>query len=135
MKTDSPKKIPFENFLDMHLQELLAMSDEEILEGADPAAVKAEGLRVLDAAKTEAGKRRLTVARARMEAERAASPSSEESVAAADARAYLQKVSNDPRFTLAARELGELSDDDAIRLYKQFRSLESHSGDDSDGSA
>jgi len=135
MKTDSPKKTPFENFLDMHLQELLAMSDEEILEGADPAALKAEGLRVLDAAKTAAGKRRLTVARARMEAERAAPPSSEESVAAADARAYLQKVSNDPRFTLAARELGELSDDDAIRLYKQFRSLESHSGDDSDGSA
>jgi len=41
-----------------------------------------------------------------------------------DARAFLHKASNDPRFTLAARGLDEMSDEDALRLYRQIKRLE-----------
>jgi hypothetical protein len=40
-----------------------------------------------------------------------------------EARAFLRTASNDPRFTLAARGLDEMSDDDIRRLYQQYIQL------------
>lgn len=134
MSADKSRKTQLENFLDAYLQDLLEMSDKEVLDGADPAALKAEALRMLDSAKAEAGKRRLAAARARMASASTAVPERMRDVSAAEARAYLKKAVNDPRFTLAARELGEMSDEDVIWLYQQIRLLEERSDNGSGGS-
>ena len=116
MSTNKSQKAKLENFLDAYLKELLAMSDEEVLDGADPAVLKSEGLRMLESAKAEAGKRRLAAARSRIASTPTAISEQAQNVSASEARAYLKKAANDPRFTLAARELGEISDADAIRI-------------------
>ena len=43
----------FSNFIDALVDELIAMPDEQVLEGIDPAAIQAGGLRLLQAAKSE----------------------------------------------------------------------------------
>lgn len=118
----SYKKPSVENLLDSYLKELLSLSDKEVLDGADPTALKSEAHRMLDAAKVIAGKRRMASAKA-LVANRprtARTPN----VSPLEARAYLKKAANDPRFTLAARELEEMSDEDAMMLYQQIRFLE-----------
>ena len=47
-----------------------------------------------------------------------------QNVSVADARAFLRIAANDSRYTLAARELGEMSDEDVIRLYQQLLQLQ-----------
>jgi hypothetical protein len=134
MSINKSQKTQLENFLDMYLQDLLAMSDKEVLDGADPAALKAEGLRMLDSAKVEAGRRRLTAAQSRMASAPIAIAEQAQNISASEARAYLKKAANDPRFTLAARELSEMSDMDVIWLYQQIRHLEEQSDNGSGGS-
>jgi hypothetical protein len=125
--TTPPKKVDtFELLLDSHLAELMAMTDEEILDGKDAASIRAQGLRMLDSAKAEAGRQRLAVAKAKLEeAKSRPAASSAKRFSAAEARAILLKASNDPRYTLAARGLDEMSDEDAIRLCEQLAHLES----------
>lgn len=43
----------FSNFIDALVDELIAMPDEQVLEGIDPVAVPVDGLRLLQAAKSE----------------------------------------------------------------------------------
>lgn len=133
MSIHKSQKTQLENFLDAYLQDLLAMSDKEVLEGTDLVALKAEGLRMLDSAKAEAGKRRLATAQSRMASAPTAITEQTQDVSASEARTYLKKAANDPRFTLAARELGDMSDADAIWLYQQIRLLEEQSDSGSDG--
>lgn len=116
----------FATFITTLRDELMAMPDEEVLEGTDIEQLRSRRARILEAAKKEAGRRRMTAAKAKLQT------SKEDAVAAgelrvdpAEARRYITQVANDERYTLAARKLGEgLSDDEAVRLYQQIRSLE-----------
>jgi hypothetical protein len=122
-----PKAQPneFIAFTDALVEELMAMPDEQVLEGSDPAKVQEFGNRLLEAAKAEAGRRRLARAQAARANRLAKSGADVPDVSPADARAYLAKAANDPRFTLAARKLDEMSDDDVLVLYRQAKQLES----------
>ena len=53
-----------EVLLDAFLAELMTMSDQQVLDGEDAAAVQARGLAMLSGAKQEATKRRLAAAKA-----------------------------------------------------------------------
>lgn len=128
----SDKKPSVENLLDSYLEELLSLSDKEVLEGADPVALKTEAHRMLDAAKAIAGKRRLASAKAQVANRQRISITQKPDVSPSEARAYLKKAANDTRFTLAARELEEISDEDAMLLYQQIRFLEESDDDDSE---
>lgn len=119
-------EIPFDAFLDAMVAELIATPDEQVLEGLDPNAVKIEGLRLLKAAKATAGQRRLAAAKAGLASRKVqASAISQSNVSLEEARRYLAQAANDSRYTLAARGLGELPDEEVFRLYYQIRSLES----------
>jgi len=120
----SDTKPSVEKLLNSYLEELLSLSDKDILVGADPAALKAEAHRMLDTAKMLAGKRRLASAKAQVASQAKISTTQIPNVSSLEARAYLKKAANDPRFTLAARELEEMSDEDAMMLYQQIRLLE-----------
>jgi hypothetical protein len=121
MSSPTEKLEPFDVLLDTYLDELMATPDDEILDGDDPAMVKAAGMAMLDAAKAKAGKLRLASARKRMAAQRKDSKDALPSLGSIEeARAFLRTASNDPRFTLAARGLDEMSDGDVLRLYQQY---------------
>lgn len=112
-------------FLQTHLEELLEMSDEDVLEGKDPKAIKSEGMTMLEAAKAEAGRRRMAAARAGMASRKASVIQNVPQVSVNEARAFLEAAMNDDRYTLAARSLGEMSDDDILRFYHQLHQLKS----------
>jgi hypothetical protein len=110
-------------FLQTHLEELLNMSDDDILEGKDPKAIKSDGLAMLKAAKAEAGRRRMAAARAGIARNKASPIQKGPQVSVAEARSFLEAAMNDDRYTLAARSLGEMSDEDILRLYHQLYQL------------
>lgn len=117
----------FNNFVDALTQELINMPDEQALEGKDVAELQADAQALLKAARAEAGRRRLAAARSGIAALRnkpAATDSPELDVSAADARRFIAQAQNDTRYTLAARKLGEMSDEEVLRLYAQMKRLE-----------
>lgn len=120
----------FHTFIDALVDELIATPDEHILEGHDPAAVQAKGLELLQAAKAKAGRSRLAAAKAGYAVSKARPAVAPQSVSADEARRFLAQAANDPQVTLAARNLGELSDVEAIALYSKFKSIESPKGGD-----
>jgi hypothetical protein len=114
----------FLTFVSTFRDELLSMPDAEVLEGADIEQLGSRRSRILAAAKKEAGRRRLANAKAKLALTREQAGDSEE-INPGDARLYIAHAANDLRYTLVARELGaELSDEDAVRIYRQLRSLE-----------
>jgi len=130
MNSPTDKREPFDVLLDAYLEELMAMSDADVMDTDNPAELKATGMQMLEAAKAEAGKWRLAAAKAQLAAGRkTVSTDDEPAVSVAAAREFLRKASNDPRFTLAARGLDEMSDDDALRLYRQYKRLERERND------
>jgi len=121
----------FDNFIDAYVDELIETPDDLILEGLDPTAVQAKGLSLLQAAKTKVARSRLAVAKAGYAALKSTPKATLQEVSAEEARRFLAQASNDSRYTLAARNLGELSDSEAIALYTKLKSIESHqNGDD-----
>lgn len=124
------KPDPMEVLMDTYLTELLEMTDEQVLEGKEPAAVQADGLQLLNAAKAEAGRRRLAAARLKLQAQKVARDDSGRKptvqITAEEARAALFRAvaANDGRYTLAARQLDEMADEDVIRAYLQLQQLE-----------
>jgi len=123
-------KDPLGKLLDGYLADLMDMSAEDVLAGEDPKAVKASGLKMLDAAKAEAGRRKLAIARAQMAARASSTGTTDTgSVSAAEARAFLRAAANDPLFTLAARKLEELTDEEAIRMYLQLQQVKASRSD------
>ncbi|MGT2434052.1 hypothetical protein ACU4HD_44640 (plasmid) [Cupriavidus basilensis] len=125
MMATTKKQESSDHFLDSLTDELIAASDDQLLDGVDGEAAQRTGLDLLKKAKAEAGRRRLAAARERAAASRARGARDiQGQVSAESARAYLSKVANDPRYTMAARNLGEMSDDDVLRLYDQLRRLE-----------
>ncbi|MDR6739791.1 hypothetical protein J2X56_001805 [Herbaspirillum sp. 1173] len=114
----------FDNFIDSLVDELMAMSDDEVLDGENPEAVRSEGLRLLSAAKIQVGKARLAAARSGVAASRAPLASVYAAVSVSEARKFLANARNDSRYTFAARNLGELTDDEVLSLYAKLKSLE-----------
>lgn len=130
MNTPTSKFDLFDNLLDTYIEELMSLPDAEVLDGADPDMVKKEGLAMLEKARAEAGRRRLTAARARLEKQKfERHEPAELTVSAQEARAFLLKAANDRRYTLAARGLDEMSDEDALHLYEQIRRLKADGAD------
>jgi len=117
------RKQPEEAFLEALAAELAEMTDEEVLEGVDPGRMQQFGKSILESAKKEAGRRRLRRAQSARAAKRAMPAPEVPSVSASEARAYLGRAANDSKFTLAARKLDEMSDEDVIRLYQQAKQL------------
>lgn len=115
----------WETFLTTFVDELIAMPDEYVLEGSNADEVRAHGLGLLEQAKKEAGRRRMAAAKAQLQVLRS-QPAAKalEKVDIERARQTLMQAQNDPRFTLAARKLSELSDDEVLRLYRQIQSLQ-----------
>jgi DNA invertase Pin-like site-specific DNA recombinase len=110
-----------EVLLDALLAELMDMSSEQVLDGESPAATQARGLAMLSAAKQEAARRRLAGAKAGLAVARADARSSGNSpVSAAQAKAFLREAANAGKYTMAARQLDELSDQAALNLYAKF---------------
>lgn len=130
MSNDVKHSDVFETFLGSYVQELIEMSDSDILDGVDPAVVKEESLAMLELARKKAGKERLVLARNKLSKTKL--QSSLGNVTPEKARAFLRHIANDSRYTLAARELTGISDDEAVRLYSQLRRLE-ESQTDEDG--
>lgn len=123
--SDTGKSDELAMFLRMQLEELLEMPDEDILDGSNSETLKSESLAMIAAAKAAAGRRRMVAARAGMAAGKASAISTMPQVSVDEARAFLETAMNDARYTLAARSLGEMSDDDILRLYHQLHQLKS----------
>ncbi|WP_304351337.1 hypothetical protein [Comamonas testosteroni] len=114
-----------ELFSDAFVSELISMSDEDVLDGHSPDEIKSKGLKILQAAKLESGRRRMAIAKEQLEKQSKKSrESAAENVDVADARRYLSNASNDNRFTLAARNLAELSDEEVLRIFRQMQDLQ-----------
>lgn len=114
----------FLTFVSTLREELIASSDGDVLEGAHLDQLRVRRTRILEAAKKEAGRRRMAAARARLQSS-IGETTSDESIDPVKARHYIARAANDARYTLAARKLGEgLSDEEAIALYHQLRALE-----------
>lgn len=104
--------------------ELMSMSDEDVLASADIEQLRARRTRMLQDAKKEAGRRRLAAAKAKVQSSKAGTAPVER-IDPTEARRYIARAANDKRYTLVARQLGEgLSDEEAVRLYLQIRALE-----------
>lgn len=113
-----------ELMMDSLLAELMEMTDEQVLDGADPAAVQSKGLAMLSEARQEAGRRRLADAKAEFAASRIKRRAEEPMlISPDDARSFLLEAANSKLYTLAARGLEEISDPDAISLYRRAMRL------------
>jgi hypothetical protein len=119
----------FRTFIASLREELIAMSDEEVLEGTDIEQLRSRRARMLDAAKKEAGRQRLAAAKTKIQTNKDQQAGhAPVKVEPAEARRYIAAVANDERYTLAARQLGQgLTDEEAIRLYLEIKSLEAAS--------
>ena len=107
--------------LDALLAELMVMSDEQVLDGEGPGAVQARSLALLSSAKQTAARRRLAGAKAGLAMARADTRAAgDKPVSAAQAKAFLREAANAGRYTMAARQLDELSDQAALALYSKF---------------
>lgn len=126
-KTDQPDEAV--TFFNTMLEELLDMSDEDVLDKDDPGTLSSENMTLIANAKKEAGRRRMQAAKTGVSLSKLLTHSSHESVDINAARIYLQQATNDPRFTLAARSLNEMSDEDIFRLYNQMILLKKEESD------
>lgn len=128
MNMTTQKPTPSDLFLDALTDELIAMPDEQVLDGANAVAIQSRGLDRLNKAKAEADRLRLAVAKVRAAAARSQkAPGFVVQVSIEVARRYIESAANDNRYTLAARNLNEMSDKDVLRLYAQMKHLESQS--------
>lgn len=125
----SGKKDEWSALLKSQQQELLNMSATELLEGEDIGALHREKLSILEAARAEAGRRRLAAAKTGVALKAAAQETKAEVVDIQKAKAFVQAAMNDPRFTMAARKLDEMADEDVLRMYQQLQQLQSDNGD------
>lgn len=126
-----PLNSQFDKFMDVLVDELISMSDDQILEGVDADAEKLSGLAILQSANAIAGRRRMEAARAGVAVSRERRGTEGTPIVSVEvARQYILHAANDSRFTLAARAMEELSDDEVLRLYSQMKALEQSNTND-----
>lgn len=120
----SSNKHPTAAFLEAQFRDLVATPDSEVLAGTTEEEARAFGLALVRSAKTAVAKRKLAAAKAAL----AGGAEAEESgkakpVSVTEARAFISAAANDSRFTLAARQLDEMSDEDILRLYATMQQV------------
>ncbi len=106
-----------------HWNELKSMSDKDIMEGVDLPKFGTDRIQLMASVKAEAGRRRLAAAKAEMDSGRPVLGGVNPAISAAEARAFLREAANDPRVTMAARALEDMSDDLVLRTYTRMKSL------------
>jgi hypothetical protein len=121
MNTRSQYEIQLDQLLDAWFEELQQMPAQEVLAGEAPADIRARADARLARATQEAGRRRLVAARANAVRDRAPSPMA---VSLEEARAYIARIILNTDYTLAARQLEEMPEEEILRLYGQLRELE-----------
>jgi hypothetical protein len=121
MSTRSQYEIQLDQLLDAWFDELRQMPAREVLAGESAADVRARADSRLARATQEAGRRRLVAARANAARDHARSPIV---VSIEEARAYIARIILDTDYTLAARQLEEMPEEEILRLYEQLRELE-----------
>jgi hypothetical protein len=104
-------------------QELRELPDREVLSAEAAGAVRARAMNRLEQAAVEAGRRRLAAAKTGM-TRITTMPVTFANVSAIEARARIGQLATDRRYTLAARKLEEMSDEEILRLYAQVQELE-----------
>jgi propanediol dehydratase small subunit len=115
----------FGKFIDTLVDELIAMPDDKVLEGINSVAVQAEGERLLQAAIGQAGRARLAAAKAGVLTMKARPVAVSVAVTPEEARQFIARAANDGKYTLAARSLSDMPDDEALKLYNKLKLLES----------
>ena len=121
MNTRSRYEIQLDQLLEACFDELRQMPDQEVLAGESAAEVRARADSRLARATQEAGRRRLIAARAEVARDRTRTPIA---VSIAEARAYIARIIQNTNYTLAARQLEEMPEEEILRLYDQLRELE-----------
>ena len=121
MSIKTSHETQLDQLLDAWFEELRKMPAQEVLAGESPAAVRARAETRLARATQEAGRRRLAAARANAALDRARTPIA---VSIDEARAYIARIIRDTNYTLAARQLEEMPEEEVLRLYDQLRELE-----------
>lgn len=106
-----------------HFAELKNMSDEDVLEGVDLPKLRTDRIQLMASVKAEAGRRRMTAAKAELEDKGSGFGIVPLSVSVAEMRAFVQQASNDPRFTMAARALEEMTDEMVMHHYARLQRL------------
>ncbi|MEO8390680.1 hypothetical protein [Polaromonas sp.] len=106
-----------------HWKELKSMSDSDIMEGVDLPKFGTDRIQLMASIKAEAGRRRLAAAKAELGDSQSAQVRVQSSVPIAEARAFLREAANDPRVTMAARALDEMSDELVLRTYARVKAL------------
>jgi hypothetical protein len=109
--------------LEAYFQEMQAMSDKEILAGEAASAVRGRALARIERAAQEAGRRRMAAGKAGRQATSAGTVARRD-LSLSDARAYIARVANDAQYTLAARQLDDMSEDEIFQLYEHILELE-----------
>ena len=104
-------------------QELSELPDREVLSAEAPGAVRARAMNRIERAAVEAGRRRLAAAKTGV-ATSTTKPLALARVSPTEARACIAQLATDRRYTLAARKLEEMSDEEILRLYAQVQELE-----------
>jgi hypothetical protein len=112
-----------DSLFEAFFQELRDLPDREVLGSEAPGNVRARAVNRIDRAVVEAGRRRLAAAKAGM-ATSATVPVAIARVLPIEARARIAQLATDRRYTLAARKLEEMSDEEILRLYAQVQELE-----------
>ena len=121
MSTKSRYEIQLDQLLDACFEELQKMPGSEVLAGESAGEVRARADSRLARATQEAGRRRMVAARAEVALQRARTPIA---VSIMEARAYIARIIQDTNYTLAARQLEEMPEEEVLRLYDQLRELE-----------
>jgi len=121
MSNKSQYEIQLDHLLDAWFEEFQQLPGHEVLAAELPANIRARADARLARATQEAGRRRLVAARANAALERARSPIS---VSIEEARAYIARIIQNTNYTLAARQLEEMPEEEILRLYEQLRELE-----------
>lgn len=106
-----------------HWKELKSMSDSDITEGIDFPKFGTDRIQLMASVKAEAGRRRLASAKTELGGSQSAPARVQPSVPIAEARAFLREAANDPRVTMAARALDEMSDELVLRTYARVKAL------------
>ncbi len=107
-----------------HFEELRNMSDADILEGVDIPKLGSDRIQMMASVKTEAGRRRLAAAKTALAKAKGIQSAEGASESLTEMRAFLKDVaSNDPRFTMAARALEEMTDEVVLHTYARIKAL------------
>ncbi len=93
------------------------------MEGVDLPKLRTDRIQLMASVRAEAGRRRLAAAKAELGDVKSGPVSVQPTLSVAEARAFLSEAANDPRVTMAARALDDMSDELVLRTYARVKAL------------